>query len=92
MKKYDIEYKKYGTSKAECYIGCFERMLTILFRGVDDEDIEKIEDKMEQLYYNWSEDFEEMCCEEYILEKLPKTYKNKIVAVIYESEEEENEI
>ena len=92
MKKYDIECKNYGTRKAECYIGCFERMLTILFKNITDVDVQMIEDKMEQLYYNWSEDFEGMCCEEYILEKLPKTYKNKIVAVIYKSEEEENEI
>ena len=44
---------------------------------------------MEKNYYKWNEDFEGMCCEEYILEKLPKRYKNKIVALIYEEEEEE---
>ena len=65
-------------------------MFTILFRNLKDIDIQIIEENMEKNYYKWSEDFEGMCCEEYILDKLPKRYKNKIVAVIYE-EEEENE-
>ena len=88
--KYEIDCENYGTRKAEVYIGCFERMFTILFRNLKDIDIQIIEENMEKNYYKWSEDFEGMCCEEYILDKLPKRYKNKIVAVIYE-EEEENE-
>lgn len=86
--KYDIECKNYGTRKTECYIGCFERMFTILFKNITDVDVQIIEKNMEENYYKWNEDFEGMCCEEYILDKLPKNYKNKIVAVIYEEEEE----
>ena len=88
--RYTVECKQYGVRKAEVYIGCFERMFTILFKDSNDIDIQIIEDNMEKNYYKWNEDFEGMCCEEYLLDKLPKRYKNKIVAVIYE-EEEENE-
>lgn len=90
--KYDIECEKYGTKKAQCWINCFDRMLTILFRDLEDEDIDEVEKLMEENYFKWNEDFEGMCCEEFILEKLPKRYKNKIVAVIYESEDEDDEI
>lgn len=89
--KYDIECEKYGTKKAQCWINCFDRMLTILFRDLEDEDIDEVEKLMEENYFKWNEDFEGMCCEEFILEKLPKRYKNKIVAVIYESEDEDYE-
>lgn len=89
--KYEIDCKNYGARKAEVYIGCFERMFTILFKNITDVDVQIIEDNMEKNYYKWNEDFEGMCCEEFILDKLPKRYKNKIVAVIYEEEEEENE-
>lgn len=89
--KYTVECKKYNTREAECYIGCFERMLTIIFKNVNDVDIQIIENNMEKSYWDWQYDFEGMCCEEFILEKLPKRWKNKIVAVIYESEDEENE-
>lgn len=87
--KYTIECKQYGVRKTECYIGCFERMFTILFRNITDVDVQIIEKNMEDNYYKWNEDFEGMCCEEYILDKLPKRYKNKIVAVIYEEEDED---
>jgi len=87
--RYTVECKQYGVRKAEVYIGCFERMFTILFKDSNDIDIQIIEENMEKNYYKWNEDFEGMCCEEYILDKLPKRYKNKIVAVIYEEEEED---
>ena len=87
--RYTVECKQYGVRKAEVYIGCFERMFTILFKDSNDIDIQIIEENMEKNYYKWNEDFEGMCCEEYLLDKLPKRYKNKIVAVIYEEEEED---
>ena len=92
MNKYDIECEKYGIKKAQCWINCFDRMLTILFRDLEDEDIDEVEKIMEENYFKWNEDDNGMCCEEFILEKLPKRYKNKIVAVIYESEDEYDEI
>ena len=45
---------------------------------------------MEKNYYRWHDGETFMCCEEYILEEIPQSYKDKIVAVIYEEEEEEN--
>lgn len=89
--KYEIEYEKYGTKKAECYIGCFDRMLAILFRDLDDEDIEEVEDIMQENYLSWNEDFDGMCCEEYILEHLPQDFYVRIVAVIYADDEDDEE-
>ena len=84
--RYTVDCEK-GYKKAECWIGCFDRMLTVLFKDLTDLDIEKIEEIMESYYYKWNEDYQGMCCEEYILENIPK--KDKIVAVIYEEEEDE---
>lgn len=91
MNKYDIECEKYGTRKAECYIGCFDRMLTILFRDLEDEDIEEVEKIMEENYFKWQEDDNGMCCEEFIIEHLPQDFYVRIVAVIYESEDDEDD-
>lgn len=87
----EIEYEKYGTRKAECYIGCFDRMLAILFRDLDDEDIEEVEKIMEDNYLKWNDDFEGMCCEEFIIGHLPQDFYVRIVAVIYESEDEDED-
>lgn len=84
-----LDIEKYGTKKAECWIGCFERTLTILFRNVSEVDIQKIENIMEEYYFEWNNDFHNMCCEEYIIENIPDKYKEKIIAIIYEEEEEE---
>lgn len=91
MNKYDIECEKYGTRKAECYIGCFDRMLTILFRDLDDEDVEEVENIMEENYFKWQEDFDDMCCEEFIIEHLPQDFYVRIVAVIYEDDEDDED-
>ena len=91
MNKYDIECEEYGTRKAECYIGCFGRMLTILFRDLDDEDIEEVENIMEENYFKWCDDYGGMCCEEFIIQKLPQDFYVRIVAVIYENEDDEDE-
>lgn len=82
-----IEISKFNIQKADCWINCFERMLTILFKEVGYLDIGKIEDIMEDKYYEWNEDDKGMCCEEYIIDNLPNEYKEKIVAVIYDNED-----
>lgn len=89
--KYYVECEEYGIKKAECWIGCFERMFTILFKNLTSLEIQKIEDIMEEKYFDWNEDFEGECCEEYILNRIPKEYREKIVAVIYGEDEEEEE-
>lgn len=86
--KYDIECEKYGTKKAECFISCFDRMLTILFRDLEDEDLEEVEKIMEENYDKWNENPEDECCEEYIIKHLPEDFYVRIVAVIYDNEEE----
>ena len=88
--KYVIDCEEFGTKKAECYIECFERMFTILFKDITETEIELLESLMEKNYYRWHDGETFMCCEEYILEEIPQSYKDKIVAVIYEEEEEEN--
>ena len=90
MNNYDIECEKYGTKKAECDIGCFDRMLTILFRDLDDEDIEEVEKLMEENYFKWQDDDNDMCCEEFIIQNLPQDFYVSIVAVIYEDDEDED--
>lgn len=87
--RYTVDCEEYGIKKAECWIGCFERMLTVLFKDLTSLDIQKIEEIMESYYFKWNEDYQGICCEEYILENIPK--KDKIVAVIYEEEDEEYE-
>ena len=85
-----IDCEKYGTKIAECEIGCFDRMLAILFRDLEDEDIEEVEKIMEENYYKWNEDSEDECCEEYIIKRLPEDFYTRIVAVIYDNEKDED--
>lgn len=85
---YTVDCDK-SIKKAECWINCFDRMLTVLFKNVSDDEISIIEDLMEKNYFRWHDGETDMCCEEYILEELTECYKEKIVAVIYEEEDED---
>lgn len=75
---------------AECWVNCFERMFRVIFNNVTSGDIQDIERIMEESYEEWAagdnEDIIDICCEEYILSTLV-AYKDKIVAVIYEDDE-----
>ena len=89
-KNVKIELRNNATV-AECWINCFDRMLTVLFKDVSNDEINIIEDLMEKNYFKWHNGETPMCCEEYILEELPKCYKDKIVAIIYDDDEESEE-
>lgn len=65
------------------FISALDRELEILFRDITDEDVKKIEDRLDNAYMKWSDDDMGYCCEEYMLEKLPKKYKDKMLAVFY---------
>lgn len=82
---------KNGVKAAECWINCFDRMLTVLFKDVSNEEICIIEDLMEMNYFRWHDGDSDMGCEEYILEELTGCYQDKIVAIIYDNDEEEEE-
>lgn len=82
-----IDYETYGTKAAKYWVNCFDRELIILFNGLNDEDIKLIEKSLDESYINW-QDLVDVCCEEYMIDKLHPYYKNHIVAVIYDEEEE----
>lgn len=86
--KYEIDCEQFGSRKTECYIECFERMLTIIFKGISEDEVVLLESFMQITYYRWHDGETDMCCEEFIIDELPPCYKDKIVAVIYEEEEE----
>jgi hypothetical protein len=92
-KNVEIDYEPYGTIAIDYYVNCFDRMVTILFSGIDKEDTEKIEEQLEENYFKWHEvdDYYMYGCEEYMIEHLHPYYKNHIVAVIYDNDEEEDE-
>lgn len=79
---------------AECYVECFDRMFYLVFKDVSGKDIQDIEHIMKNSYEEWAsgdnEEIIDICCEEYILSTL-NAYKDKIVAVIYESEDDEDD-
>lgn len=78
---------------AECYVECFERMLYVIFKDTTSGDINNIEKIMKNSYDEWASGDNgaliNICCEEYILSTL-NAYKDKIVAVIYEDDENED--
>ena len=91
MKIHEIE--PWNNAKiVEFYVNCFERTMIIVFKDFNNFNESDIEDMLDELYYNWHDNDEGECCEEYMLERLSEEYKNNIVCVIYEElEDEENE-
>lgn len=79
---------------AECWVNCFERMFRVIFNNVTSGDIQDIERIMEESYEEWAAgdnmEIVDIPCEEYILSTL-NAYKNNIVAVIYDDEDDEDE-
>lgn len=78
---------------AECYVECFDRMFYLVFKDVSGKDIQEIEHIMKNSYEEWASGDDlaiiDTPCEEYIKSTL-KTYKDKIIAVIYEDNDEED--
>ena len=91
--KCDIELRK-GTKIARYYVQCFDRDLVLLLNdyNLTNKDIGEIEMQLDKLYMNWcdSENPEvcQQCCEEFMIDNLDTYYKNCIVAVVYESEDD----
>lgn len=78
---------------AECYVECFDRMFYLVFKDVSGKDIQEIEHIMKNSYEEWASGDDlaiiDTPCEEYIKSTL-KAYKDKIIAVIYEDNDEED--
>lgn len=86
-----IDIKNYGTKEVSYYVNCFDRELTILFndKGLSNEDLKEIEKQLDTNYIKWHSINTDDCCEEYMICNLDTYYKNSIVAVIYDENEEE---
>ena len=88
MKIHDIE--TYNNSKQfEYYVSCFERRMILIFRDFEDYSNKELFDNLEDNYYKWLEDAECQCCEETLIDKMPKIYKDNLMCVIYEEDEDD---
>lgn len=90
MKIHDIETWN-GARQFEYYVSCFERRMVLIFRDFEDYSNKELFDNLEDSYYKWLEDAECQCCEETLIDKLPKIYKDNLMCVIYENDDEESE-
>lgn len=90
--KADIVLEK-GTKLARFFIDCYDRELVLLLNdyNLEDEDINKIEEQLEHNYLKWCDIDTWECCEEYMIANLDDYYRNCIIAVIYENDEDEEE-
>ena len=81
-----------GSRIISYYINCFDRELVLILndKNLTEQDCADIYTQLDYAYIDWSEDFETYmeCCEEYMISKLDKYYRNSIVAVIYVGDDE----
>lgn len=93
LEKADIVLEK-GTKIARYYVECFDRELVLLLNdyNLEDKDIGEIEMQLDKNYLEWHEDDRFECCEEYMIANLDDYYRNCIVAVIYENDDEEEDV
>ena len=82
-----IELPPYVKS-VDYWVNCFERSLTILFKDITEDDKIDIENELDKYYDKWQIDDLGYCCEEYMINNLSLEYRDKIVAIIYDNEEE----
>lgn len=92
LDKCDIVLEK-GTKIASYYVECFDRTLVLLLNdyNLEDKDIGKIEMQLDKNYMKWHDIAPYECCEEYMIANLDDYYRNCIIAVIYEGDEESDD-
>lgn len=73
-----------------CYIDCFNRKMELVFKDFDDFNQKDIMSYLTNNYYDWMDDDKGYCCEEYILANLPTIYKDNLICVIYDKDEEDD--
>lgn len=85
------DIKLYNNARIfEYNIDCFNRSMILIFKDFKNFNLKELIDNLEYNYFKWLEDAECQCCEETLLTKLPKIYKDNIVCVIYEDDEDED--
>jgi len=74
-----------GTDVVRYYINCFNRELVLLLndKNLSMQDLADIYTSLDYAYMNWHEINTDIPCEEYMISKLDKYYRNSVVAVIY---------
>ena len=87
--KCDIVLEK-GTKLARYFVECFDRELILLLNdyNLTDKDIGEIEMQLDKNYIDWCTNGVDDCCEEFMISNLDDYYRNCIIAVIYENDEE----
>ena len=80
-----------GSKIVSYYVSCFDRELVLILNdyNLEYKDIKEIEMQLDKNYIEWCDDDHFECCEEYMISKLDKYYRNSIVAVLYVGEEDE---
>ena len=73
----------------EYYISCFDRSMILKFKNFKNFNFKELFDNLEYNYFKWMDDAECQCCEETLLEKMPKIYKDNLICVIYKDNEED---
>ena len=82
---------KNGTEVVRYYVNCFHRELALLFndKNLSEQDIVEIENDLDNAYNEWQGINTDIPCEEYMISKLDKYYRNSIVAVLYIGDDED---
>ena len=82
-----------GTDVVKYYIECFDRELVLLFNDKDlsEQDIVEIEKNLDKAYAEWHDTLTDISCEEYMISKLDRYYRNSIVAVLYVGDDEDED-
>lgn len=80
-----------GTNVVRYYINCFDRELVLLLNDKDlsEQDLADIYTSLDYAYFDWQEINTDIPCEEYMISKLDRYYRNSIVAVIYVGDDED---
>jgi hypothetical protein len=80
-----------GTKVARYFVNCFDRELVLLFNdnNLSEQDIVQIEKDLDKAYTEWHSVITDVPCEEYMISKLDRYYRNSIVAVLYVGDDED---
>lgn len=80
-----------GTEVVRYYVNCFNRELALLFndKNLSAQDIVEIEKDLDNAYNEWNAVITDVPCEEYMISKLDRYYRNSIVAVLYVGDDED---
>lgn len=79
-----------GSKIARYYVNCFDRELALILNdyNLEDKDIGEIEMQLDNAYTEWHIKLTDVSCEEYMISKLDRYYRNSIVAVLYVGDDE----